>query len=189
MEIYQFFLEIMQCYLLVLMVMMDWVFFDGDSDLIQDNLLFGGDMVIQYLIDQGYLCIVCIVGLLDKILVCLCFEGYYVVMVCCGLLVVEGYVVISDFEFGGGFSVMQQLLVLLQCLQVVFVGNDVMVVGVYQVLYQVGLLILQDMVLVGYDDIELVCYMMLLLIIIYQLKDELGELVIDVLIYCMVDLQ
>ncbi len=27
--------------------------FDGDSDLIQDNSLLGGDMATQYLIDQG----------------------------------------------------------------------------------------------------------------------------------------
>jgi hypothetical protein len=33
---------------------MDWAPFDGDSDLIQDNSLLGGDMATQYLIDKGY---------------------------------------------------------------------------------------------------------------------------------------
>lgn len=40
--------------------MMDWAPFDGDSDLIQDNSLLGGDMATQYLIDQGHLRIACI---------------------------------------------------------------------------------------------------------------------------------
>ncbi len=47
----------------------------------------------------------------------------------CGLPVAEGYVVTSDFEFGGGFSAMQQLLALPQRPQAVFVGNDAMAVG------------------------------------------------------------
>jgi LacI family transcriptional regulator len=45
--------EIMQRYPSVPTVMMDWAPFDGDSDLIQDNSLLGGDMATQYLIDQG----------------------------------------------------------------------------------------------------------------------------------------
>ncbi len=54
----------------------------------------------------------------------------------CGLPVAEGYVVTSDFEFGGGFSAMQQLLALPQRPQAVFVGNDAMAVGAYQALYR-----------------------------------------------------
>ncbi len=80
----------------------------------------------------------------------------------------------SDFEFGGGFSAMQQLLALPQRPQAVFVGNDAMAVGAYQALYQAGLLIPQDMALVGYDDIELARYMTPPLTTIHQPKDELG---------------
>ncbi len=90
-------------------------------------------------------------------------------------------VVTSDFEFGGGFSAMQQLLALPQRPQAVFVGNDAMAVGAYQALYQAGLQIPQDMALVGYDDIELARYMTPPLTTIHQPKDELGELAIDVL--------
>lgn len=40
--------------------MMDWAPFDGDSDLIQDNSLLGGDMATQYLIDQAFThCLYC----------------------------------------------------------------------------------------------------------------------------------
>lgn len=45
--------------------MMDWAPFDGDSDLIQDNSLFGGDMATRYLIER-HTRIACIAGPLDK---------------------------------------------------------------------------------------------------------------------------
>ncbi|EOM3886444.1 substrate-binding domain-containing protein [Escherichia coli O153:H21] len=54
--------EIMQRYPTVPTVMMDWAPFDGDSDLIQDNSLLGGDLATQYLIDKGHTRIACITG-------------------------------------------------------------------------------------------------------------------------------
>ncbi|MBN0817391.1 substrate-binding domain-containing protein, partial [Pseudomonas aeruginosa] len=143
----------------------------------------------QYLIDQGHSRIACIAGPLDKTPARLRLEGYHAAMARCGLPVAEGYVVTSDFEFGGGFSAMQQLLALPQRPQAVFVGNDAMAVGAYQALYQAGLQIPQDMALVGYDDIELARYMTPPLTTIHQPKDELGELAIDVLIHRMADPQ
>lgn len=59
--------EIMQRYPTVPTVMMDWAPFDGDSDLIQDNSLLGGDLATQYLIDKGHTRIACITGPLDKL--------------------------------------------------------------------------------------------------------------------------
>ena len=179
--------EIMQRYPSVPTVMMDWAPFDGDSDLIQDNSLLGGDMATQYLIDKGYTRVACIAGPLDKTPSRLRLEGYHAAMARAGLPVMEGYVITSDFEFGGGFSAMQKLLALPERPQAVFVGNDAMAVGAYQSLYQAGLRIPQDMALVGYDDIELARYMTPPLTTIHQPKDELGELAIDVLIHRMAD--
>jgi transcriptional regulator, LacI family len=102
-----------------------------------------------------------------------------------GLPVPDGYVITSNFEFGGGFDAMQQLLALPELPQAVFVGNDAMAVGAYQALYQAGLRIPQDMAVIGYDDIELARYMTPPLTTIHQPKDELGELAIDVLIHRM----
>ena len=58
----------------------------------------------QYLIDQGHSRIACIAGPLDKTPARLRLEGYHAAMARCGLPVAEGYVVTSDFEFGGGFN-------------------------------------------------------------------------------------
>ena len=177
--------EILQRYPSVPTVMMDWAPFDGDSDLIQDNSLLGGDMATQYLIDKGYTRIACIAGPLDKTPARLRLEGYQAAMQRSGLQVAEGYIITSDFEFGGGLAAMQSLLALPEPPQAVFAGNDAMAFGVYQALHQAGLQVPQDMAVVGYDDIELAAFMTPPLTTIHQPKDELGELAIDVLIHRM----
>ena len=177
--------EIMQRYPSIPTVMMDWAPFDGDSDLIQDNSLLGGDMATQYLIDKGYRRIACIAGPLDKTPSRLRLEGYQLAMARAGIAVEEGFIITSDFEFSGGLKAMQALLALPALPQAVFVGNDAMAVGVYQALHQAGLRVPQDIAVVGYDDIELARYMTPPLTTIHQPKDELGELAIDVLIHRM----
>ncbi|SEK92816.1 transcriptional regulator, LacI family [Kosakonia sacchari] len=175
--------EIMQRYPSIPTVMMDWAPFNGDSDLIQDNSLLGGDMATQYLINKGFTRIACITGPLDKTPARLRLEGYREAMMRAGLTIREGDEIESDFEFGGGFDAMQALLAMNERPQAVFIGNDAMAVGAYQALYQAGLKIPQDMAIVGYDDIELARYMTPPLTTIHQPKDELGELAIDVLIH------
>lgn len=177
--------EIMQRYPSIPTVMMDWAPFDGDSDLIQDNSLLGGDMATQYLIDKGYRRIACIAGPLDKTPSRLRLEGYQLAMARAGIAVEEGFIITSDFEFSGGLKAMQALLALPALPQAVFVGNDAMAVGVYHALHQAGLRVPQDIAVVGYDDIELARYMTPPLTTIHQPKDELGELAIDVLIHRM----
>ncbi len=97
----------------------------------------------------------------------------------------DGYVITSDFEFGGGFSAMQSCSPTRKGRRR-FVGNDAMAVGAYQSLYQAGLRIPQDMALVGYDDIELARYDAAT-DHHPSAEDELGELAIDVLIHRMAD--
>ena len=179
--------EILQRYPSVPTVMMDWAPFDGDSDLIQDNSLLGGDMATQYLIQKGYTHIACITGPLDKTPARLRLEGYRAAMANAGLTVQEGDEIIGDFEFAGGLEAMQTLLARDVRPQAVFIGNDAMAFGAYQALYQAGLRMPQDMGIVGYDDVELARYMTPPLTTIQQPKDELGELAIDVLINRMAE--
>ncbi|MDF7679543.1 ribose operon transcriptional repressor RbsR [Enterobacteriaceae bacterium ESL0689] len=175
--------EMMRCYPAVPTVMMDWAPFDGNSDLIQDNSLLGGEMATQYLIDKGYTRIACITGPLDKTPSQLRLAGYHAAMERAGLPHPEHYVITSDFEFSGGACAMQKLLALAERPQAVFISNDAMAVGAYQSLYLAGLSIPQDMALIGYDDIELARYMTPPLTTIHQPKDELGELAVDILIH------
>ncbi|SFF17724.1 transcriptional regulator, LacI family [Phytobacter palmae] len=179
--------EILQRYPSVPTVMMDWAPFDGDSDLIQDNSLLGGDMATQYLINKGHTHIACIAGPLDKTPARLRLEGYRDAMARAGLTIHDGNEIIGNFEFSGGYEAMKMLLALEVRPQAVFICNDAMAVGAYLALYQAGLRVPQDIAIVGYDDIELARYMTPPLTTIHQPKDELGELAIDVLIHRISD--
>ena len=179
--------EILQRYPSVPTVMMDWAPFDGDSDLIQDNSLLGGDMATQYLIQKGHTHIACITGPLDKTPARLRLEGYRAAMTHAGLTIHEGDEIIGDFEFAGGLEAMKTLLARDVRPQAVFIGNDAMAFGAYQALYQAGLKVPEDIAVVGYDDIELARYMTPPLTTVHQPKDELGELAIDVLIHRIAD--
>ncbi|MFC0141490.1 ribose operon transcriptional repressor RbsR [Erwinia mallotivora] len=164
-------------------LMMDWSPFDGGSDIIQDNSLLGGEMATRYLISRGYRRIACIAGPQDKTPARLRLEGFQQAMKTAGLPILPGYVVSGDFEFEGGYHAMNELLALNPLPQAVFTSNDAMAVGVYHALYQAGLVVGQDMAVMGYDDIELARYMTPPLTTIHQPKDELGELAIDTLIH------
>ncbi len=177
--------EIMNRYPSIPTVMMDWAPFEGESDVIQDNSLLGGEMATQHLIENGYTRIACIAGPQDKTPARLRLEGFRKAMDGAGLRIHAGYEIIGDFEFQGGFTAMNALLALEQPPHAVFTGNDAMAVGAYHALYQAGLSVPKDMAVVGYDDIELARYMTPPLTTVHQPKDELGELAVDVLIHRM----
>lgn len=101
--------------------------------------------------------------------------------------VLENWIVQGDFELEFGYCVMQQILNQQYCLMVVFCGGDIMVMGVICVVDEMGLWVLQDILLIGYDNVCNVCYFSLVLIIIYQLKDFLGEVVFNMLLDCIVN--
>jgi LacI family transcriptional regulator len=177
--------EIINRYPSIPTVMMDWAPFEGESDVIQDNSLLGGEMATLHLIENGYTRIACIAGPQDKTPARLRLEGFRHAMHKAGLEILPGYEIIGDFEFQGGFTAMNSLLALELPPHAVFTGNDAMAVGAYHALYQAGLKVPQDMAVVGYDDIELARYMTPPLTTIHQPKDELGELAVDVLIHRM----
>ncbi|GAA3908946.1 MULTISPECIES: ribose operon transcriptional repressor RbsR [Gibbsiella] len=163
-------------------VMMDWSPFAGANDIIQDNSLLGGEMATEYLIACGYRKIACIAGPQDKATAHHRLQGYRNAMRRAGLAILPGYEVHCDFEFEGGVSAMKQLLALAEPPHAVFAGNDAVAVGVYQVLFQAGLRVPQDIAVMGYDDIELAKYLAPPLTTIHQPKDSLGELAVDALI-------
>nr|WP_277850673.1 ribose operon transcriptional repressor RbsR [Moellerella wisconsensis] len=175
--------EILKRYPAVPTVMMDWSPYGSEGDIIQDNSLLGGEIATRYLIESGFTCIACIAGPQDKSPAQYRLQGFKQAMRQASLVVPEDYIVVSDFEFSGGFDAMNQLLDLASPPQAIFAGNDAMAVGAYQAAFQRGISIPDDISIIGYDDIDLASYMIPPLTTIHQTKDELGKLAVEKLLY------
>lgn len=175
--------EILKRYPAVPTVMMDWSPYGSEGDIIQDNSLLGGDIATRYLIESGFTRIACIAGPQDKSPAQYRLQGFKQAMRQASLAVPEDYIVVSDFEFSGGFDAMNQLLDLASPPQAIFAGNDAMAVGAYQAAFQRGISIPDDISIIGYDDIDLASYMIPPLTTIHQTKDELGKLAVEKLLY------
>lgn len=130
-------------------------------------------VMVCYFVDVGYWQIVFIIGFDGNFDVVQCEYGYCIVMVefVFGVLVC---VIVGEFIEELGYCVGCELLVIGVCLQVVFVGNDMMVIGCFYVFQEVGFEVLCDIVLVGFDDILIVCYVILLLIMVCVCIVDLG---------------
>lgn len=72
-----------------------------------------------------------------------------------------------DFECEGGYEVFNCMLEKGLLFSLIFVLNDMMVMGVFNVVYEKGICIFEDVFIMGYDDIYIVCFMFLVLIIVY----------------------
>ncbi|PIJ48326.1 transcriptional regulator RbsR [Erwinia sp. OLTSP20] len=179
--------EILARYPSIATVIMDWAPFNGDSDIIQDNSLVGGELATRFLIEQGYREIACIAGPQDKTPARLRLAGFHRAMAAASLSVKPEYLVYGDFEFSGGYQAMKQLLMLERPPHAVFTSNDAMAVGGYHAIYEAGLAVAKDIAVMGYDDIELARYLCPPLSTIHQPKDDLGELAIDTLLHRMVN--
>lgn len=65
---------------------------------------------------------------------------------------------------------------------VLIVVNDQMVLGVLDVFCVVGVLVLQDVFVIGFDGIEVMVFFVLFLIMICQFMIELGCVVVQVFV-------
>lgn len=118
-----------------------------------------------YLFEFGYVKIGCIIGLIDIVVSVMCVYGFICVMVECGVDIVLGVIVESDFLCLGGYYVVLWLFELVW-LSVIFVGNDLMGVGVLCVVVECGMCVFDDCLIIGFDDIEFFCYMYLVLLMV-----------------------
>lgn len=158
-------------------VMLQIVFgFDGVSFFVDQ--VVGVKVVMEYFIFFGYSDILYLVGLQDWIEVELCMCGYFdglcevdllIFLFICGDWMVDfGYFVGKEFVFCCDFIV-------------VFVVNDLMVIGFMYGFWDFGLWVLYDVSVIGFDDIFVVVYVVLIFSMVYQDFFELGCCVVCIL--------
>lgn len=100
-----------------------------------------------------------------------CFEGGDFNWVKCGFFVFECVV-----------EVVEEMLLFFDWLMVIFVVNDEMVFVVYFVVSKLGLWILEDLLVVGFDDVLIVQIIWFILIIVVQFYEEMICVAVEKLI-------
>lgn len=169
--------EIGCCFICIVLLLLD--------DILQMVVIYDCDGVVEvvdYLLLLGYCDIVLVIGLSVYCLVYECIVGFIDVFVQCGIELLLVCIVEVGYIFELGVVVVEKLLLGKQCLIVIFIGNDEMVVGVYKVVLCVGINILCQFLIIGYDDSLLVLCLWLLLILVCCYICDIGCMVVVMLI-------
>lgn len=163
-------------------VVMDWWPTELNADKIYENSEFGAYLATKTLIEQGHKNIAIITGKLDKSLAHNRLLGYQKALQDAHLPINPDWIIESHFDFEGGVEGMKKLLQITPRPTAVFACSDTIAVGVYQVTWQQGLRIPQDISVIGYDNIMLAQYLTPPLTTIHQPKAELGKLAVETLL-------
>ncbi len=163
-------------------VIMDWGPTLFSSDKIQDNSFLGGYLATKHLIENGHKQIGSITGPLHHHQAQMRYEGYKRALREAQLDINSDWIIESDFECQGGYDAFSKLVKLDSLPTALFVGNDMMAMGVMNFAHEHGLKIPEDISLVGYDDIHIAKFMSPALTTIHQPKYRLGEAAVKTLL-------
>lgn len=163
-------------------VVMDWWPTALNADKIYENSELGAYLATKTLIEYGHKKIAIITGKLDKSLAHNRLIGYKKALHDAQLPINPDWIIESHFDFEGGIEGMKKLLQCQQYPTAIFACSDTIAVGVYQVAWQHGLRIPEDISVIGYDNIMLSQYLTPPLTTIHQPKAELGKLAVETLL-------
>lgn len=105
-------------------------------------------------------------------------DGYRAGLEAVGLAVDQDLVVQGDFDYASGFEGASRLLSLPDRPTAVFAASDQMALGVYEAARQRGLLVPEDLSVVGFDDLPQACWSSPPLTTVRQPLSEMGMLAV-----------
>ncbi len=127
---------------------------DPRTDYVDSDNRGAAGLVVDHLVGLGHKKIACISGqtrtsrnAADRL------EGFKTTIAKHGLSVPEEYIVEGDFLKKSGAEAMQKLMALPDRPTAVFASNDLMALGAWDVIEEMGLTVGKDIALVGFDDI------------------------------------
>jgi LacI family transcriptional regulator len=164
-------------------VLLDREIDEVHCDLVETAHLQGGLMATQHLIGLGHRRIACLSGPADLTPSAQRIEGWRTALAQSGLMAqAQDLLWHSDFTSQGGFTAMQSILASPHPPTAVFVCNDLMCIGALSAAHEAGVLVPQDMSLIGFDDIELARFASPALTTISQPKHRIGVAAVDMLL-------
>jgi DNA-binding LacI/PurR family transcriptional regulator len=113
----------------------------------------GASAAVEYLLELGHRRIGCITGNLHLQTGIDRLDGYKSTLQKYGLPVEEELIALGNYQHSSGYEGMKQLLTLPEKPTAVFAANDMMAIGAILAIKEMGLLVPEDISVVGYDDI------------------------------------
>jgi len=153
-----------------------------NSDVVMVDNRRGGYIATEYLVSLGHRKIACITGpsltnpSAERI------EGYKQALSNGGIKINQNYIRVGDYRFTSGEKAMRELLMLEQPPTAVFTCNDMMALGAYRAINDIGLKIPDDISIIGFDNIPFSQAVYPNLTTIQQPIQKIAQLVIEMLI-------
>jgi LacI family transcriptional regulator len=158
-----------------------------NADLVEVNHESGGYLATRHLIALGHQRIACITGPLKLSPSLQRLQGYQRALAEAGLPLQNNWLRGADFTSAGGHAAMQDLLHAQPRPTAVFACNDLMAFGAISAAASAGLMLPQDLSIIGFDDIALAAYSSPPLTTIAQPKHQMGALAARILLARIAD--
>jgi LacI family transcriptional regulator len=142
----------------------------------------GGRMATEYLLNLGHTRVGCISGPSLLTSSASRVTGYHSALSQAGLPADSSLVITGDFQHESGYRACQQLLALPEPPTALFVCNDLMAVGAISAIHDAGMLVPNDISVIGFDDIPLASFTFPRLTTISQPAQDLGRLAARLLV-------
>jgi DNA-binding LacI/PurR family transcriptional regulator len=135
----------------------------------------GAFTITEHLIKHDYQTIAMIQGPAENCDAQERFRGYREALLQCGLPFEKNLTVSGDFTVKSGYDGFNRLIKQSGKPEAIFAANDMMAVGIYEAVRQVGMKIPEDVAVVGFDDIYLSCLLQPRLTTVHVPIQELGS--------------
>lgn len=163
-------------------VVVDRAIEDISADTVAADHTKGGLLATRHLIELGHKRIACIMGPSILEPAAQRMYGYRKAMQDAGLPVMDEWIVRSNFRYDGGREAAIKLLSLPEPPTAIFASNDMMAIGAIGAAKDLGMMIPDDLSIVGFDDILLSAIFNPGLTTVTQPKYEIGVLATNMLL-------
>ncbi|MEZ9876429.1 HTH-type transcriptional repressor PurR [Vibrio breoganii] len=165
-------------------VVMDWGPESSSADKIIDNSEEGGYLATKYLVKNGHTRIACLTGQAEKLACIERISGYKRALKEANIDFDEKRIFEGNFECDTAVETADKLFAIPeeQRPTAVFCFNDIMALGLISRLRQHGLLVPEDISIIGYDNIDLAAYFAPPLTTVHQPKRRVGKTAFEILL-------
>ncbi len=155
---------------------------DGEyNSVIIDNVR-GAFLATKHLIESGYKEIGFIGAPDESLSIDERLEGYKLAFKEYGMEINNKYIKFGDFKQETGYKIIKRMITEGNYPNAILAENDLLALGVMQGVKDMGLIIPEDVAVVGFDDIRLASFPEIQLTTVYQPKYKIGKIAIEILL-------